>query len=123
MSIFARKAAGPEKVGTEVEGAIRELVSRDVAEPQRQLANDGEMAVNDLCLLLQRVSVDSVQKIDVLISDLKMLRERLHHEGERMAQEIVDYASLGPVATHSAKIIAEHLTHWRRAPDARGISE
>ena len=123
MGIFARKATGPEKVEAEVEGEIRELVSRDVAEPRRHLTNDGEMVANNLSLLLQRVSANSVQEIDGLISELKTLRERLHHDGERMAREIVDYASLSRVAMQSTKVIAENLTDRSKVPDAPGNSK
>ena len=64
MSIFARKACEPETVVADAEGEIGELVSRDIAEPQRQPATDGEAVVSDLDLLLQRVSANSVQEID-----------------------------------------------------------
>jgi hypothetical protein len=95
MGIGARKVGGLEKVSAEVEGEIHELVSRDVVEPWGQLASDGEMAANNLGSLVQRVSLNSIQEINGLVSDFKMLRERMHHYGERMACEIVDYASFG----------------------------
>jgi len=122
MGIFTRKAASPEKVAAdEVEGEIRKLVSRDVAEPRRQLVNDGEMVSHNLAALLQRVSLDSVREIDGLINDLKVLRERLNQESQRMAHDIADYASLGPVATQSTRIIAEYLNYWKRAAGAPDV--
>jgi hypothetical protein len=123
MGIFARKATGLEKAGAEVEGGIRELVSRDVAEPRRQAADEGEAVANNLGLLLQRVSLNSVQEIDALISDLKTLRERLQQDSERMAREIVDYASLSQTAMQSSKTLAENVTHWKKVPDALTVSE
>lgn len=122
MSIFARKATGLEKV-EEVEGEIRELLSRDTGEPLRRQTNDSEMVTNNLNSLLQRVSGNSLQEIDRLIIDLKMLRERLQREGDRVAREIVGYASLSQMAMQSTKIIAESLTAWRRFPDPSDISE
>ena len=68
--------------------------------------------------LIQRVSASTVQEIDRLISDLKILRERLHDEGERVQREIVEYATLSQAAMQSTKIIAESLTHWKKVPDA-----
>jgi hypothetical protein len=109
MSIFAQKACEPETVAADVEGEIGELVSRDVAESQQQPANDGELGS-----LLQRVSVNSVQQIDCIISDLKMLRERLQHEGERIANEIVAYASLSQTAFQSTETISARLTKMAR---------
>jgi chemotaxis protein histidine kinase CheA len=117
MSIFKRETTELEKV-EEVEGEIREFVRRDVAKLRQQPANDGEMVANNISSLLQRVSVNSVQEIDRLIGELTMLRERLHHEGERVQREIVEYASLSQAAMQSTKIIAESLTHWRKIPGA-----
>jgi hypothetical protein len=113
MGIFGRKANGLDRIGAEVEGGIRELVSRDVAEPRRQIANhanDSESVINNLGLLLQRVSINSVNEIDELIAELKMLREQLQHDGERMAREIVGYASLSQAAMQSTKILTDSLT-------------
>ena len=113
MGIFGRKMNGLDRIGAEVEGGIRELVSRDVAEPRRQIANhgnDSESVINNLGLLLQRVSLNSVNEIDELIAELKMLREQLQHDGERMAREIVGYASLSQAAMQSTKILTDNLT-------------
>jgi hypothetical protein len=112
MGIFGRKPSGLERIGEEVEGGIRDLVSRDVAEPRRQIANtDSESVIHNLGMLLQRVSLNSVNEIDDLISELKMLREQLQHDGERMAREIVGYASLSQAAMQSTKILTEGLTN------------
>jgi hypothetical protein len=117
MGIFGRKVNGLDRIGAEVEGGIRELVSRDVAEPRRQITNhsnhgnDSEAVINNLGLLLQRVSVNSVNEIDELIAELKMLREQLQHDGERMAREIVGYASLSQAAMQSTKILTDGLTN------------
>jgi hypothetical protein len=119
MGIFGRKMNGLDRIGAEVEGGIRELVSRDVAEPRRQIANhgnDSESVINNLGLLLQRVSLNSVNEIDELISELKMLREQLQHDGERMAREIVGYASLSQAAMQSTKILTDGLTNRKNEP-------
>ena len=119
MGIFGRKMNGLDRMGAEVEGGIRELVSRDVAEPRRQIANhgnDSESVINNLGLLLQRVSLNSVNEIDELIAELKMLREQLQHDGERMAREIVGYASLSQAAMQSTKILTDSLTSRKNEP-------
>ena len=114
MSIFARKACEPETVVADVEGEIGELVSRDIAEPQRQPATDGEAVVSDLDLLLQRVSANSVQEIDWIINDLKILQEQLQREDERIANEIAAYASLNQTAIQSTETISARLTRMDR---------
>ena len=114
MSIFARKACEPETVVAGVEGETAELVSRAIAEPRRQPANDGEAVVSDLDLLLQRVSGNSVQEIDWIINDLKMLREQLQREGERVANEIAAYASLSQTAIQKTETILAGLIKMDR---------
>ena len=114
MSIFARKACEPETVVADVEGEIGELVGRDIVEPQRKPANDGEAVVSDLDLLLQRVSANSVQEIDWLINELKMLREQLQCEGERIANEIAAYASLSQTAIQTTETILARLIKMDR---------
>jgi uncharacterized phage infection (PIP) family protein YhgE len=118
MSIFKRETAELEKID-EVEGEIREFVRRDVAGLGRQQRNDGEMVADNISSLLQRVSANSVQEIERLIGELKMLRDQLQHESERVQREIVEYASLSQAATQSTKIITESLNRWRQVPDVR----
>jgi hypothetical protein len=64
-----------------------------------------------------------VQEIDRLIGELQGLRDMLSHEGARVQQEVIDYATMTQAALHSTKIIAESLAHWKRVPDAPSISE
>ena len=121
MSMYTREDTGLEQVAA-VEGEIREFVRRDVASQRRQ-PDEGKAVADNISSLLQRVSVNSVQEIDRLISDLQVLRNRLHEEGERVQREIVEYATLSQAAMQSTKIIAESLSHWKRVPDAPSISE
>ena len=114
MSIFGRKACEPETLVADAEEEIGELVGRDIVEPQRKPANDGEAAVSDLDLLLQRVSGNSVQEMDRIINDLKMLREQLQREGERVANEIAAYASLSQTAFQKTETILAGLIKMDR---------
>src|ERR1051326_7420419 len=70
---------GPEP---EVEGEIRELVRRDVAQ-LRKPESAGEMGVSNLNALIQRVSGTSVLEIEKLIAELQRLRDYLQHEDHR----------------------------------------
>jgi hypothetical protein len=107
----------------EVEGEIREFVRRDTAALRGPSEPDGAVVANNIGSLLQRVSGQSVQEIDSLIAELQTLRERLRLEGERVQRNIVEYASLSQAAMQSTRIIADSLTHWKKVPDAPGISE
>jgi hypothetical protein len=123
MSIFKRETTGLEQVEAEVEGEIREFVRRDVADLRRQPENDGKVMADNISSLLQRVSASSVQEIDRLISELRILRERLHEEGERVQREIVEYASLNRAAMQSTKGITASLSNWKSVPEGASIDE
>jgi hypothetical protein len=135
MGIFKRETAEPElaepevqaeaEAEAEMEGEIREFVRREIdGGPPRRQENDGTLIADNISSLLQRVSASSVQEIDALINDLKILRERLHDDGRRVQRQIVQYASLSQAAMQSTKVIAESLGHWKkRPPGAPGIDE
>jgi hypothetical protein len=107
---------------TEVEGNIRELVRRDTT-AFRQVDTDSEVAANNLSSLLRRVSGTSTREIDHLISELRVLREKLMADGNRVERDIVDYAALSQSVIQMTKIIAEGVTQVKRLPDAPSISE
>ena len=120
--IKSRETAEPDKTAeAQVEGEIREFVRRDVATLRRSPESDSEMVASNIGTLLQRVSGTSVQEIDRLISELRLLREMLQNEGARVQREIVEYATLTQAAMQSTKIIAESLTHWKKVPDAPSV--
>jgi hypothetical protein len=121
MGIIERETTGLEQVEA-VEGQIREFVRRDVADLLRLPENDGRIAADNIGSLIQRVSANSVQEIDRLISYFETLRERLHDEGERVRREIEEFATLSQAAMQSTKIIAESLSHLKR-PDAPSDDE
>ena len=124
MGIYKRETAEPELaeaereagVEAEMEGEIREFVPREIDSAPRRPENEGTLIADNISSLLQRVSASSVQEIDVLIDDLKILRERLHEDGRRVQRQIVEYASLSQAAMKSTKVIAESLGNWKKMP-------
>jgi hypothetical protein len=117
-----RDSAEQDKAAeAQVEGEIRDFVRRDVATLRRSPESDSELVANNIGTLLGRVAGTSVQEIDKLISELRMLREMLQNEGARVQREIVEYATLTQAAMQSTKIIAESLTHWKKVPDAPSV--
>ena len=133
MGIFKRETIETEpteaqidaEAEAEVEGEIREFVRREVdIAPRRPENNDGTLVADNISTLLQRVSASSIQEIDALINDLKILREKLHDDGRRVQRQIVQYASLSQAAMQSTKVISESLGHWkRRGPGAPSVDE
>ena len=107
----------------ELEGEIREFVSRDVvSNVGRRPENESELVASNINSVLQRVTATSVQEIDALISELESSRDMLHSEAARVQREIVQYSTLIQGALHSTKI-AESLTQWKKVPDAQTLSD
>jgi hypothetical protein len=113
-----------EPAEMELEGEIREFVSRDVvSNVGRRPENESELVASNINSVLQRVTATSVQEIDALISELGSSRDMLHSEAARVQREIVQYSTLIQGALHSTKIIAESLTQWKKVPDAQTLSD
>lgn len=112
------QAAAAANVAEEVEGDIREFVRRDVSVFRRpRPEGGGEMAVDNINGLIQRVAGQSIGEIEHVIGELTRVRDMLRNEGERVQREISGYASLSQAAMTSMKIIADSLAQWQ--PDAQ----
>jgi hypothetical protein len=98
-----------QPVETDVEGEIREFVRRDVvANPGRQTDNEPQLEASNINSVLQRASATSVREIDKLITELQVLRDRLHSEAARVQREIVQYSNLTEAALQSTKTKRGH---------------
>jgi hypothetical protein len=118
MGMFARETAFEQAV----EGEIGQLVRRDVV-GLRMHHNDGKPAADGINSLLQRISANAVRECDQLINELKISRERLRLEGERVQREIVHYLSLSQSTRQATKLIAESLSPLKKVPDAPSVAE
>ena len=103
---------------SEVEGEIRELVRRDVAQLRKPQPDAAEIGAGNLNSLIQRVAGTSVMEIDKLIAELQTLRDYLQNEGQRVQREIADYAQMSQAAGKSTKIIADSLAQWKHSAEA-----
>jgi hypothetical protein len=103
----------------DVEGNIRELVRRD-STAFRQAAGDSEAAANNLGTLMRRVCGTSTREIDNLISELRILREKLQADGNRVQRDIEEYAALNQSVIQLTKIISDGMTHVRELPEVSG---
>lgn len=97
------------------EGAMRDVVHRDVAFWRRSRSERGEPTPDSLAGLIERVSGNSIGEIDRLIGELQTMREMLHREGERVRRDIVGYAGLNQSAMSSMKLIADSLAHMKNS--------
>jgi hypothetical protein len=69
-------------------------------------------AQDNVALLLQRLSGNTMQEIDQFIAELQALRQRLQHEATLVEREVVQYANLTEVARASMQTISESLSFW-----------
>jgi len=105
-----------------IEMEIEELVHRDFVDPRKQTNNDNK-AADDIGSLLNAISSSAVHEIDSLISELKITRERLVIEAERVHREVADYAALNQSAIDATRLIVESLNHSRHVADSTSIAE
>lgn len=97
----------------EFEGQIREFIRRDVTGRRRPREEANDPAVENVNLLIERVSGQTVSEIDRVIGELTNMRDMLRREGERVQRELTGYAGLSQSAMMSMKIIGESLAQWK----------
>ena len=115
----ARTSDDRQAAGSEFEGEIRDIIRRDVA-PARQGHDLGEdAAIGNLGNIIDRVSASSGAQIEKLISELQILRDFLHNEGQRVQREIAGYAQLSQTAMNSTKVITQSLSQWHGTVEAK----
>jgi hypothetical protein len=114
-SVGMERSAEPE-----LEGKIHELVRRD-GNAVRQTDSASEIATRNLSDLLRRVAANSTTEIDVLISELRLLREKLLADGDRVERDIVEYAALSQSVIEMTKIITESMLQVKKLPTAETL--
>src|SRR5262245_24991740 len=126
MGIFKRGNSDdrPERPWRETQ-ENSEPAMTTASDVRRRRPPEGEAVAENLGVLMERVSLSSVQEIDRLIAELEALKSRLQYEADRVQREVVDFTSLSQTAMQSTKVIAESLTHWRsvQVSDAPAVGD
>ena len=95
---------------TEIEGALRDFVRRDIKKTSSEKETDDLAAKVDS--LVQRAnSLDELQNV---IEELEQLHDFLHGEGQRLEQEISEYARLSKSTVSATRLIADNMLHWKK---------
>ena len=97
----------------EIEGALADFVRRDVKSSNSK--DTGDVVTNVGSLLQRAMTLGDLQN---LIQELDQLHDFLHSEGQRLEQEISEYAQLSKSTTTSSRLIADNMLHWKKS-DAR----
>jgi methyl-accepting chemotaxis protein len=80
-------------------------------------SDDGEMPVENLSDLLDRVSKNSTGEIDSLIGEFERLRGKLQTDAERIKREIEEYRALSQQVMQLTKTISESVEKVRASAD------
>ena len=99
----------------EIEGAIREFVRKDMANPNPEAKDTGDATANVNSLVGRATSLHDLQ---TLIGELQQLHDFLASEGERLEREISEYAQLTKSTKSSTRLVADNMLHWKRAHPA-----
>jgi hypothetical protein len=93
----------------EIEGALRDFVRRDVRSASGKDMSDVAANVDSL---VQRAT--SLGELHNVIEELEQLHEFLHSEGQRLEQEISEYAQLSKSTVSATRLIADNMLHWKK---------
>ena len=93
----------------EIEGALRDFVRRDVRPASGKDLSD---VAGNVDSLVQRAT--SLGELHKVIEELEHLHEFLHSEGQRLEQEISEYAQLSKSTVSSTRLIADNMLHWKK---------
>jgi hypothetical protein len=104
----------PVKLAEEEE--ISNLVEQENPKLSAQINDDAERIRSSLA----RLTSNSVDELEGLMSELEEVREFLRSEGERVQREIVNYAQLNQSALAATKIIIETMGPWKSTAVAGG---
>jgi hypothetical protein len=109
MAVREAEVASSDAASNMIEGGIRALVRRN------RLGVAAEMVAPEHCADPLQAGSMSIADIDKLMGELKMARDYLQSEGERLQQMMARYAHLAETASASVKIIAESVGKWRNS--------
>jgi hypothetical protein len=123
QSIFPRRTDTPPdqpentnvRPVAEIEGALRDVVRRNVKASSPKEAPDTAANVNSL---VSRAT--SLGELRSVIQELQQLHDFMQDEGERLEQEIAEYAQLSKSTTSSTRHIADSMLHWKK-PGAKEV--
>jgi len=116
-------SAHSEQSEQQLEAEIRELAPRDSSHTS-QINNDVQLATNNLDALMRRMSLTSTREIDRLISELKILRDKISSDGDRVERQLADYAEFNQSVIQLTNIISDGMTHLKKVtvlPKAVGL--
>jgi hypothetical protein len=124
--LFADK---PEKFGPEKYAPPDRRPSENLSDIERmaflhqqrsEAVPVGDPVIENMNLLIQRVSSASMEEIDHVTFELQSVRDMLRSDGERVSREVAGYANLCQASMTAMKVITDSLKRWKSEPDKSG---
>jgi hypothetical protein len=78
----------------------------------------GDLTPGSLSRFLHGISTSSCGEIDTLIGDLRVLREKLVGDGDRIERDLVEFATLNQSVIKLTEVVMDSVTHVK-APGRR----
>ena len=102
---------GSQNAVAPIEIDMRDLLRAKELSP----LTDNKRVVNDFSGLISQISGPSLQEVDRLVEGLRQVREKLDTDGDRLQREIEKYAGFSETVIQLTKIVADGMTHVKRA--------
>jgi hypothetical protein len=92
-----------------VEGEVCDLAP---PKPSTQTKTDTEISP-----FIQKLGATSIAEIDWLMAEVREAKNYLQSEGERIEQQTLRFAHLTQLASATAKIVLDAISHWHPPRD------
>ena len=105
-------AGNVDRDANKIDGQIRASLRRGVASTRPAMVDRGTIAqreAGDINSMIERASGSTILEIDRLVSELLAIRSVMQSEGERVRNEITQYAGLSRTAVDTIRMVADTL--------------
>ena len=86
----------------------------DVAPPKPSTQPEAD---TEIAPIIQKLGATSIAEIDWLMAEVREAKNYLQSEGERIEQETLRFAHLTQLASATAKIVLDAISHWHPPRD------
>jgi DNA-nicking Smr family endonuclease len=108
--------ATDKSLATDIETNVRELKRAGALFRQNENDNAEMAAANDLATLLDRVSAVTTQEIETLVGELRLLRDKLETDRQRIQGDVAKYAELSQAVKRVTANISDSVVSLPSAP-------
>jgi hypothetical protein len=108
--------ASDKPLETDIETNVHELKRAGALFRQNENDNAEMVAANDLATLLDRVSVVTTQEIENLVGELRLLRDKMEADRQRIQGDVAKYAELSQAVKQLTANISDSVVSLPSAP-------